>query len=211
MVKNIDFGYFNFARLSWPTEALFERFRNFQYTDNTNSRFTFDDNGDDDDRCVQGAKFWLKLDNTTNNRKRKSWGIYFKKQHWFHTAYNSLSGTVRQRILCGIHTYHQNTELRMGCKRPQDSAEPRILMLSYSPEPFPSYFSVFVIWHILKYKLHPDAGWLLLFQPPSWAGRKWRIWEEIWKENIQNEVSLGGSPIIKVTLSWCLKSGWDSF
>ena len=25
MVKNIVFGYFNFARLSWPTEALFEQ------------------------------------------------------------------------------------------------------------------------------------------------------------------------------------------
>ena len=66
-----------------------------------------------------------------------------------------------------------------------------------------SWTSRRVIWHILKYKLHPDAGWLLLFQPPSCAGRKWRIWEEIWKENIQNEVSLGGSPTIKVTLSWC--------
>ena len=31
MVKNIVFGYFNFARLSWPTEALFERFRNFPH------------------------------------------------------------------------------------------------------------------------------------------------------------------------------------
>ena len=46
-----------------------------------------------------------KLDYTTNNRKRKSWGICFKKQHWFHTAYNSLSGTARQRILCGMYTY----------------------------------------------------------------------------------------------------------
>ena len=28
-----------------------------QLADNTNSRFTFDDNGDDDDRCVEGIKF----------------------------------------------------------------------------------------------------------------------------------------------------------
>ena len=34
MVKNIVFGYFNFARLSWPTEALFERFRNFPHPTN---------------------------------------------------------------------------------------------------------------------------------------------------------------------------------
>ena len=32
MVKNIVFGYFNFARLLWPTEALFERFRNYYET-----------------------------------------------------------------------------------------------------------------------------------------------------------------------------------
>ena len=28
-----------------------------QLADNTNSRYTFDDNGDDDDRCVRGAEF----------------------------------------------------------------------------------------------------------------------------------------------------------
>ena len=27
------------------------------------------------------------------------------------------------------------------------------------------------------------AGWLWLFQPVSRAGRKWRIWEEIWGNN----------------------------
>ena len=31
MVKNIVFWYFNFASFSWPTEALFERFRNFPW------------------------------------------------------------------------------------------------------------------------------------------------------------------------------------
>ena len=49
-----------------------------------------------------------------------------------------------------------------------------------------------------------------MFQPASQAGRKWRIGDEIcenlWKiekileEIIQNEVSLEGSPTIKVTL-----------
>ena len=43
------------------------------------------------------------------------------------------------------------------------------------------------------------AGWHLLFQPANWAGRKWRFWEEI----IQNNVSLGGSPTINVTLHDC--------
>ena len=31
IVKIIDFWNFNFARLSWPTEALFEQFRNFPH------------------------------------------------------------------------------------------------------------------------------------------------------------------------------------
>ena len=31
IVKIIDFWNFNFSRLSWPTESLFERFRNFPH------------------------------------------------------------------------------------------------------------------------------------------------------------------------------------
>ena len=48
-----------------------------------------------------------------------------------------------------------------------------------------------------------EQGDIYCFEPASQAGKKWRFereFEEIREEIIQNQVSLGGSPTINVTL-----------